>query len=308
MEDFKYRDCENKQYYSLYVLCEQLVILQTLKLMEKNDKGYRHLCSKCGINYKRIFKEGLYVVCSKCYEVSNSEYGFCMSCNCDAKLKNGRCFICNEIEDVKEAIRDFIEIDNSGILCAGCLCERKSIELRKIENGQEVYLCKYCHKTNNRVCFNMNFQDLQVNLKYENCVIKIYKSVILLSNQLLMLHFMKKKVRRDLGYKIYCEHCGKNSIRISNFKVNYLCSNCEIKSEDIGICKICKCEDSLFNGKCFICNDIEETNKGMLDFIDTDERSLVCRDCNIDKKSVENIKFGEKYLHLCKYCYLTRVQ
>ena len=312
MEDFRYEQCEIKNYYSLFSLSEQLVILQSLKHLEKNEKGYKNLCQKCGMNYKRIFKELPAVICSSCYDVKNEDYGLCISCNCDAKLVNNRCFICNEIEDVKHGIRDFIEIENNEILCKGCLCEKKSTEIRNISENEKDYLCKYCEQTNNRLCINMSFQNIEVDLNYEDCIIKFYNSIILLSKQLLMLHYMKKKIRKQIGYKTYCDKCGKNSIRVSEIKETYLCSSCEKKEDkDNGKCECCNCEGKLHNSKCFICIDIKEANKGMLDFIDIDDNSVICRDCNIEKKSTEKLKIinedNSYYLNLCEYCYSYRI-
>ena len=73
---------------------------------------------------------------------------------------------------------------------------------------------------------------------------------------------MKKKIRKQIGYKIDCDKCGKNSIRVSEIKEIYLCSSCEKKEDkNYGKCECCKCEGQLHNSKCFICIDIKEANK-----------------------------------------------
>jgi hypothetical protein len=119
---------------------------------------------------------------------------------------------------------------------------------------------------------------------------------------------MRQKTRKQIGYRIYCDNCGDNSMRVSEIKENYLCSGCEKKEDkDYGKCEYCECESKLFNGKCFICIDIEEVNKGMIDFIDADKQSLICKDCNIEKASTKYIKIENNEVCLCRYCYLTRI-
>jgi len=314
MEDFRYEQCEIKNYYSLFSLSEQLVILQSLKHLEKNEKGYKKLCQKCGTNYKRIFKELPVVICSSCYDVKNEDYGLCISCNCDAKLVNNRCFICNEIEDVKHGIRDYIDIDKHSNMCRDCFVEKKSTRYRLTNlNGREYmdHLCKYCcveRKPNSL----FNIENLELEVYYKNCISKIYNSIILLSNQLLMLHYMKKKLKKQIGYRTFCDECESNCIRVSEEKEKYLCSSCEKKEDkDYGKCEFCNCEGKLYNSKCFICIDIKEANKGMLDFIDIDDNSIICKDCNIEKKSTGNLKIinenNSYYLNLCEYCYSYRI-
>jgi len=162
--------------------------------------------------------------------------------------------------------------------------------------------------TNNRLYFNIDYQEIQDQVKYQQCMYKNYKSLIILSSQLTYLHFIKRKKRRDLGYQINCDNCMKKTIRIRDFKVVHYCSSCELKTKDIGVCKTCGCEDNLVNSKCFICNEIEEVNNMILDYINTDDNSLKCRDCDIEKGSVKDIKLNNCSLYLCKYCYLNRLQ
>lgn len=315
MEDFKYIDVGVIQYNSIIKLSEQLVILQSLKQSIKNEKGCKYLCMKCNKNYKRIFKEGFEVICSDCYEIKNTFYDKCKNCKCDAKLINNLCYICIEIEDIKEGIRDFINLKNNRLMCRGCFIEKESTEYRLVKNEKKDFmehLCKYCI-LNKKYCKSyFNIDKLELDIFYENCITKFYNSIILLSHQSLMLHYMRKKLRNQIGYRIYCNKCESNSIRISELKEEYMCFSCEKKEDkDFGNCEECKCECKLFKGKCFICIDIEEVNKGVLDFINSNEKSLMCKDCNIEKKSAENIKFmSDKisyHLHLCKYCYLTRI-
>jgi hypothetical protein len=312
MEDFKYESCESKDYKSLNVLCEKLVIYQSLNLSIKNEKGCKYLCIKCNKNYKRIFKTGSDVICSDCYEKKNLFYNKCIDCKADAKLINNKCFICLEIEDIKEGIRDFINIKNNNIVCKGCLIEKKSTEYRLVKKGYMEHLCKYCimdEKFSSNY-FNIDYYELEV--YYENCIHKFYNSIILLGNQLLMLHYMRKKSRKQIGYRTYCDKCESNSMRISELKETYLCSSCEKKEDkDYGKCNYCNCESKLLEGNCFICIDIENVKKGLLDFININESSLMCNDCNIEKESTENIKIETEtksyYLNLCKYCYLSRI-
>ena len=303
MEELDYHFCEKKQYHALYSLCFQYIVLHKLKINYDVKKGYKDLCLKCNKNFKRIYNEGSTLLCSSCYDVKNDEYGICVNCNCDAKLENNRCFLCNEIEEVKEGIRDHIEIPNNEILCKGCFCERKSIEKRKIDDNSLEYLCKYCYESNNLTFKDVRFQDIDSDLYYENCINKNYWCIIELSKQLMMLHYMKKIINRQLGYKILCDNCGCCPLRISEQKEKYLCSKCEVKEANYyGKCEICKCEDYLQNNRCFICTDIENVNEGMLDFINTDENSSKCMNCHIEKGSTRYVRCGLTYINLCKYC------
>lgn len=315
MEGFRYIDCEIKQYNSLLKLSEQLVILQSLKHSEKNEKGFKHICSVCNVNYKRIYKDLSEITCSSCYKVKNEEYGKCISCNSDCKLIKNRCFICNEIEDVKEGIKDFINYDKRTNVCEGCMVEKGSTEYRSVFLNNRLcgkHLCKYCFKNDYIFEFDFQINDVELDVHYEFCIQKIFDSIILLSNQMCMLNYMKKKFRREIGYRTYCDKCKSNSMRISEVKAEYLCSSCEKKEDGYGKCEMCNNESKLHNNKCFICIDIECVKEGILDYVEINDKTKLCKDCNIEKKSTEYIKIENNknetyYLNLCKYCYSRRV-